>query len=320
MTKQILITDKVHPLLIDGLEQLGFQVNYDTSVDLKALPDYLPDLDGIVINSKIIMDKKMIDLGVNLKFIGRLGSGMEIIDQVYARSKGIIPLNSPEGNRNAVAEHAMGMILAMYNHLIRSNQEVKNFQWYREKNRGLEIKGKTIGIIGLGHTGEQFARKLASWECKVLAYDKYRTEYPTDLGFIQHTDMTTIQNQSDIISFHLPLTSETRYMCDDLFLKNCSKKPLIVNTSRGQVVATSALIAALQSGDILGACLDVFENEKVDTMSAKEMEQYQSLYAFENVIVSPHIAGWTKESLEGIASVLLEKIKKVVHSKSDFNG
>jgi D-3-phosphoglycerate dehydrogenase / 2-oxoglutarate reductase len=315
MTKHILITDKVHPLLIGGLIDLGYEVNYDTSVDMATLPNYLPHLDGIVINSKITMDAKMIDLGTKLKFIGRLGSGMEIIDQVYARSKGIHPLNSPEGNRNAVAEHAMGMILALYNNLIKSNQEVKAFQWNREKNRGLEIKGKTIGIIGLGHTGEQLARKLSSWECNVIAYDKYRTNYSQDLDFISHTDISTIQKEADIISFHLPLTAETKHLCNQAFLSSCIKKPLIVNTSRGNVVETSALIASLKDAKIIGACLDVFENEKVDKLNEEEIDMYKSLYEFDNVIVSPHIAGWTKESLEGIASVLLNKIRHVVGSK-----
>jgi D-3-phosphoglycerate dehydrogenase / 2-oxoglutarate reductase len=312
MTKLILITDKVHPLLIDGLIELGYEVNYDTSVDMATLPNYLPHLDGIVINSKITMDATMIDLGSRLKFIGRLGSGMEIIDQVYARSKGIHPLNSPEGNRNAVAEHAMGMILALYNNLIKANQEVKAFQWNREENRGLEIKGKTIGIIGLGHTGEQLARKLSSWECKVLAYDKYRTNYSQDLNFISLTDISTIQKEADIVSFHLPLTAETKHLCNQAFLNSCIKKPLIVNTSRGNVVETSALIASLKDAKIIGACLDVFENEKVDKLNEEEIDMYKSLYVFDNVIVSPHIAGWTKESLEGIASVLLAKIRQVV--------
>jgi D-3-phosphoglycerate dehydrogenase / 2-oxoglutarate reductase len=315
MTKHILITDKVHPLLIDGLIDLGYEVNYDTSVDMSTLPNYLPQLDGIVINSKITMDDKMIDLGSKLKFIGRLGSGMEIIDQVYARSKGIHPLNSPEGNRNAVAEHAMGMILAMYNNLIKSDQEVKAFQWNREQNRGLEIKGKTIGIIGLGHTGEQLARKLSSWECTILAYDKYRVDYPDDLDFINHTDVLTIQKEADIISFHLPLTDETKHLCNQTFLNQCTKNPLIVNTSRGNVIETKALIVSLMEKKILGACLDVFENEKVEKLSQEEKDMYKKLYAFENVIVSPHIAGWTKESLEGIASVLLNKIKQVVDRK-----
>jgi D-3-phosphoglycerate dehydrogenase / 2-oxoglutarate reductase len=311
-TRRVLITDKVHPLIIDGINALGYEIDYDTSIDMDTLGDIIHLYEGMIINSKIKMHQPMIDKGIQLKFIGRLGSGMEIIDQAYARSKGIIPINSPEGNRNAVAEHAVGMILALYNNMIRANHEVKNFMWNREQNRGLEIKGKTIGIIGLGHTGEQFARKLATWECTILAYDKYRVDYPSDLSFIQHTSIEEIRNRSDIISFHLPLTDETKYMCNTDFLNRCKQKPLIVNTSRGNVVETNALINALQSKSIFGACLDVFENEKVASFSKQERAMYEQLYGFDNVIVSPHIAGWTQESLVGIASVLLEKIKQAV--------
>jgi D-3-phosphoglycerate dehydrogenase / 2-oxoglutarate reductase len=308
--KKVLITDKVHPLLIDGIKELGYQVDYDTSIGMDILPNIIEQYEGLVINSKIKMHKEMIDLGVNLKFIGRLGSGMEIIDREYANSKGIAAINSPEGNRNAVSEHAIGMILALYNNLFKSNHEVKNMIWQREENRGLEIKGKTIGIIGLGHTGEQFARKLETWGCTVLAYDKYRSEYSESLRFIALTDLATIQKHSDIISFHLPLSQETKHLCDATFLKACQKSPLIVNTSRGSVVDTQALISALTNKEVYGACLDVFENEHVATFTEEEKEMYQKLYEFDNVILSPHIAGWTKESLEGIASVLLEKIKK----------
>jgi D-3-phosphoglycerate dehydrogenase / 2-oxoglutarate reductase len=315
MKRKILITDKVHPLLIEGLEKLDFTVDYDTSIDMQQLPYIIGNYRGIVINSKIKMHREMIDLGRQLRFIGRLGSGMEIIDQSYAISKGIIPLNSPEGNRNAVAEHAIGMILALYNNLIRANHEVKNFAWNREANRGLEIKGKTIGIIGLGHTGQQFAKKLSSWECNIMAYDKYKSEYDADLDFVENTDLCNIHREADIISFHLPLTDETKHMCNRSFIHNCAKKPIIVNTSRGNVVDTASLIEALGTGHLSGACLDVFENEHVTTFSTFEKEMYSQLYAFQNVIVSPHIAGWTEESLTGIAAVLLKKIQNVVNSK-----
>jgi D-3-phosphoglycerate dehydrogenase len=310
--KKVLITDKVHPLLIEGLEELGYHVDYDTSVDMNILPHIIHLYEGIVINSKIKMNKEIIDLGLNLKFIGRLGSGMEIIDKAYALSKGIAAVNSPEGNRNAVAEHAVGMILAIYNNLWRSHNEVKNFVWNREQNRGLEIKGKTIGIIGLGHTGEQFARKFQSWDCTILTYDKYRTDYPKDLDFIKHVSLDLMQQEADIISFHLPLNDETKHFCNTDFLKACKKQPLIVNTSRGNVVETSALIDALEKNTIFGACIDVFENENPASFSQDEILMYSKLYSFDNVILSPHIAGWTKESLEGIASVLLEKIKIAV--------
>jgi D-3-phosphoglycerate dehydrogenase / 2-oxoglutarate reductase len=312
MQKRILITDKVHPLLIDGLKVMGYEIDYDTTVDMSILPSIIHQYEGMVINSKIRMYKDTIDLAKNLKFIARLGSGMEIIDVPYALSKGITPINSPEGNRNAVAEHAIGMILALYNNLFVANLQTKNFEWNREENRGFELRGKTIGIIGLGNTGESVARKLSSWQLKILSYDKYRTNYPSDLDFVQKVNLEDILSQADVISLHLPLTEETRHMINLPFLQKCKNKPLIVNTSRGEVVKTEDLIVALEKQIIFGACLDVFENEKVNTYSAGEYDMYKKLFQYKNVIASPHIAGWTKESLEGIASVLLEKIKKAV--------
>ncbi|MGB4960142.1 MAG: NAD(P)-dependent oxidoreductase [Saprospiraceae bacterium] len=308
MIKKILITDKVHHLLIDGLKGLGCEVIYDTSVDNATLNNIIGQFDGVIINSKIIMDKARIDLGIKLKFIGRLGSGLEIIDVPYAQSKGIKVHNSPEGNRNAVAEHEVGMILSLMNHLLRADREVRELHWDREKNRGMEINGKTIGIIGLGHTGGAFATKWQGWGCRVISYDKYKTSYDPVLNFVEKTDFESILSQSDIISFHLPLTAETTHMVDTSFLYQCKPGVIISNTSRGQVIDTIALVEALKNGQVSGACLDVFENEKPNHYSTSEMLLYRELFSFDNVILSPHIAGWTKESLEGIARVLLDKI------------
>ncbi len=311
MSKKVLITDKVHPLIIEGLEKLNYTIDYDTTIDMKVLPQIINQYHGMIINSKILMHKEMIDLAINLKFIGRLGSGMEIIDKDYALSKGIIPINSPEGNRNAVAEHAVGMMLAFANNLYKSNKEVKQFDWRREENRGFELEGKSIGIIGLGHTGEKLARKLEKWNMNIMTYDKYRQDYPNDLDFVNHVDVSTIQKEAEIISFHLPLTMETKHLCNRHFLENLKKRPLIVNTSRGNVINTQDLITGLQENIIRGACLDVFENEKVETYTQSEKDLYTQLFDFENVIVSPHIAGWTVESLAGIAQVLMDKITAI---------
>lgn len=309
MAKKILITDKVHNLLPEGLRDLGFEVIYDITVDNNKLDKIIHEFHGIIINSKIIMDKTRIDKGVNLSFIGRLGSGLEIIDVKYAKSKGIAVYNSPEGNRNAVAEHEFGMILGLLNNLLRSDREVRNFHWEREKNRGTELSGKTIGIIGMGHTGTSFAEKLSPWRLNVISHDKYRERYPTSLRFVHKVDLNTIIAQSDIISIHLPLTDETRYLVNEDFLSRCKDGVIISNTSRGQHVDTKALINALHSKKVGGACLDVFENEKPETFSEEEKMMYSHLYSFENVILSPHIAGWTHESLVLIASVLLDKIR-----------
>lgn len=309
MLKRVLITDKVHELLLDGLRTLGFYVEYDTKIDNQRLDEIIQEYDGVIINSKIILDQDRIDKGKKLLFIGRLGSGLEIIDVNYAKSKGIAVYNSPEGNRNAVAEHEFGMLLGLLNNLVRSDREVRNFQWEREKNRGIELSGKTIGIIGMGHTGTSFAEKLSPWRLNVISYDKYRERYPASLRFVKKVDLDTVLKQSDIISIHLPLTEETKYLVNQDFLSRCKDGVIISNTSRGQQVDTQALIDALLSKKVGGACLDVFENEKPETFSEEEKKMYSQLYSFENVILSPHIAGWTHESLILIASVLLDKIR-----------
>jgi D-3-phosphoglycerate dehydrogenase len=314
MISRILVTDKVHPLLIDGLvHELGCEVDYDTSVDNHRLDDIICHYAGIIINSKILMTPERIDRGKNLRFIGRLGSGMEIIDVEYAKKKGIGVYNSPEGNRNAVAEHSFGMLLCLLHKICLADVEVRNFHWDREKHRGVELKGKTVGIIGLGHTGTSFAEKFEGWGVRVLAFDKYREQFPDHISFVERVELETILKECDIISLHLPLTSETSQWVDSTWLKKCRPGCILINTSRGSIVNTRDVIQALQTGHLLGACLDVFENEKPESFSASEKEMYALLYDFKNVILTPHVAGWTYESLEGIAKILLEKIKNGRH-------
>lgn len=314
--KKILITDKVHPLLIDGLQSENCTVTYDTTIDNEKLDNIIQQYDGIIINSKIIMDKARIDKGKNLQYIGRLGSGLEIIDVKYAKKKKIAVYNSPEGNRNAVAEHEIGMLLALMNNIVKADREVRKFQWEREKNRGMELKGKTLGIIGLGHTGSSFAEKLSSWGLKVVSYDKYRKRYPASLRFVEKVSLKELTETSDIISLHLPLTDETKFLVGDEFISMCKTGVIICNTSRGQVVRTSSLIDGLETGKVGGACLDVFENEKPESFTEQEKVMYEKLYRMENVVLTPHIAGWTNESLQGIAGILLDKILKGNHLKN----
>lgn len=313
---KILITDKVHPLLIKGLESENCVVTYDTAMDNTRLDGVIHQFDGIIINSRIIMNQTRIDKGKNLLFIARLGSGLEIIDVNYAKKKKIAVYNSPEGNRNAVAEHELGMLLALMNNIVRSDAEVRKFQWDREKNRGTELKGKTLGIIGLGHTGSSFAEKLSSWGLKVVSYDKYRKRYPASLRFVEKVSLKELTETSDIISLHLPLTDETKFLVGDEFISMCKKGVIICNTSRGQVVRTSSLIDGLETGKVGGACLDVFENEKPESFTEQEKVMYKKLYRMENVVLTPHIAGWTNESLQGIAGILLDKILKGNHLKN----
>jgi D-3-phosphoglycerate dehydrogenase / 2-oxoglutarate reductase len=337
--KKVLVTDDVHPLLMAGLERLGFTCFYEPNITNEEAHIAISDYEGLIINSKIFVDKAMLDAGTRLRFVGRVGSGMEIVDKVYAAEKGVAVLSSPEGNRNAVAEHALGMLLALANNMMRSNSEVKNFTWHREKNRGFELMGKTIGIVGFGHTGSAFANKLISLGLRILTYDKYLpkgysqmwsntdgghlnmknadlTDENWNFSTIEEVGFSEIVRECDIISFHLPLTDEVQYMADTDFFNNCKKNIILINTSRGKVVKTIDLIAALRSGKVHGACLDVFENEKTGTFTEGERELYSDLYGFDNVIVTPHVAGWTHESKERLASVLLKRIEKVVNSNS----
>lgn len=306
--KKFLITDYVHSSLSHRLESLGFQVDYDKDILRDELKPIIKDYSGIVINSKTIMDREMIDLAPHLEFIVRLGSGLEIIDLIYAKSKGIRVINTPEGNRNAVAEHAMGMLLAFANNLIRSDRQVKDMIWERELNRGFELEGKVIGIVGFGNTGRSFASKLKNWNVDIIAHDKYVSDFPAEYEYVQSVSKEEIMERAEIISFHLPLTEETHHYVDKGYLSRCKDDVVIINTSRGKVIHTPSLLDALQSNKVMGACLDVFENEKPHTYSEAEKSIYKALFELENVIVSPHVAGWTHESLKKIADTILMKL------------
>jgi D-3-phosphoglycerate dehydrogenase / 2-oxoglutarate reductase len=335
MVKKVLVTDDVHEVLMDGLKGLGFEIDYEPNITNEAVHRIIGGYEGLIINSKIMVDKALLDDGVHLRFVGRVGSGMEIVDKTYAAEKGVAVLSSPEGNRNAVAEHALGMLLALSNNLTRSNKEVKDFDWQREKNRGFELMGRTIGIVGFGNTGSAFASKLMSLGLRILVYDKYLpygyihdwrdtfkgsfpmigqewTDENWDVSTIQSVDIQTLTQESDVISFHLPLTEEVKHLANKAFFNQCKKDIILLNTSRGQVVKTEDLIEALAVGKVKAAALDVFENEKTGTYTEGERAMYQQLFNFENVIVSPHIAGWTHESKERLAKVLLKRIEMLL--------
>lgn len=320
MVKKVLITDDVHHLLPDGLKRAGFEVDYFPKISLEKVISIIGPYHGLVINSKIRVDTSLLNEAPYLQFVARLGSGMEIIDQGETSRRGIAVFNSPDGNCNAVAEHAMGMILAWNNHLLRANEEVKNFQWNREKNRGVELEGRTVGIIGFGHTGSALARKLEGFSVIVKAYDKYKPAgYARDYPWVEECDNREAAiRDSDVVSLHLPLNYETLKLANRSFLNQCKPGALLVNTSRGPVVDTGALIDALACKQIKGACLDVFENEKPETYTPEEKELYRKLFAFPQVIVTPHVAGWTIESKYKLAKILLDKI--LTYYDSPYSG
>ena len=304
---KVLFVDTVNPLLFNELEK--HKILYDTAYDKtkNEISTIIKQYEGVVIRSRFEIDKEFIDAAKKLKFIARAGSGTENIDVNYAKSKKIICFNAAEGNRQAVAEHALGMILSLLNNINHSDSEIRNGMWNREANRGTEVSGKTFGIIGLGNTGSAFANLLKSFNAKILVYDKYKTTYP------YQTNMKNIYNEADFISLHIPLNKETEYLVNDNFIAQFKKPIYLINTSRGGCVKTSSLVKGLKNKKILGACLDVLEQEKTSFETLvinNNMKDLKYLFDSKNTILTPHIAGWTKESDIKIAKIISEKIIK----------
>jgi len=307
--KKVLITDSVHECLVEGLEALGYVCECKEGIDTASILNIIDSYTGIIINSRIVIDKQLIDKAKKLKFLGRTGSGMEIVDQKYAKEKGIHCISSPEGNCNAVAEHALGMLLALFNNIIKGNREVKDELWIREENRGIELEGKTIGIIGYGHTGRSFAQKLRGFDVEVLAYDKYKKGFSDSAA--KESSLKEILSNADVLSLHLPLTNETEYWFNKEIIKKFSKAFYLINTSRGKIANTLDLIDGLESKKVLGAALDVLENERFDCFNQSDWQWYSVLKSKSNLVMSPHIAGWSKESKYKMAQILVEKIALV---------
>lgn len=312
----ILFIDSNHRLLHETLEKAGHVCDLNYNWTKEEIIANIHNYDGVVIRSKLKISKEIIDKAVKLKFIARAGAGMENIDVEYAENKGIKCLHAPEGNRDAVAEHAIGMILSLFNNLCRANKEVREGKWIREGNRGIELKEKTVGIIGYGNMGSAFAERLISFGVKILVYDKYKKGFGNDA--IIETTPEQIFAETDVLSLHTPLTEETHYLINDTFINKFKKNIYIINTARGKSLNTTDLVKNLQSGKVLGVCLDVLEYEAVsfENIANENLpEPFRYLIESDKVMLSPHIAGWTHESNEKIAKILAEKIIGLTNSK-----
>lgn len=301
---KLLIVDDLHDVFLEKLSQAGIDFNYQPLISRPEAEQLIPDYEGLIIRSKFQVDQAFIDLGSKLQLIGRSGAGMDNIDEAYAISKGVQLFSANDGNKDAVGEHMIGMLLSLMNNIRRGDQEVRTGQWLREENRGYELKGRTVALIGYGHNGKAMAKKLSGFEVNVIAYDKYKTGF-SDV-YAKEVSMEEVVRQADVLSFHIPLTRETTGMVDEEYLFHFRKPIFFLMGARGGIAQIPAVLKAMDQGKILGAAFDVLPVEKFPALANQDW--YQDLISRDNVLLSPHVAGWTFESYYKLSAFLADKI------------
>ena len=309
----ILIADDIHSSLFEMLGELGINFHYEPAFKRADILEKCGEYEGLMIRSKTFIDEEILVKATRLKFIARAGAGLDLIDLDAAAARNIEVFAANEGNRDAVAEHALGMLLGLFANIAKADREVRQGTWDREGNRGIELMGKTVGLIGFGFNGSATAQRLSGFGCKVLAYDKYLTNYGN--AYAEEATLEAILADADVISFHVPLTGETRRWVNDEFIEKVARPFFLMNIARGEIVDSSAVVRGLTSGKIRGVCLDVLENEKLKTLTPEQQAAFDYLRTSNRVILTPHIAGWTQESYVKINEALVKQIKAFLDSK-----
>lgn len=309
MKGKVLIIDDVHSCLCDGLMTLGYGVDYHPDIKKEEVGEIISEYVGLILRSKLTVDERLLSKASRLKFIGRGGAGLDQLDMAAITARKIAVVNAPEGNRDALGEHMTGMLLSLLHCIPKANEEVKHKHWDREANRGVELGSLTVGLIGFGMMGSSFATKLSGFGCRIIAYDKYRSGFGND--HVAEATLEQLFASADVVSLHVPLTEETEQWVNGAFIDQFQKPIYLLNSARGKVLVLKDLIGRLENGQVRGACLDVLENENFSRYSEEENVIFTRLASFANVILTPHVAGWTYDSYERISRVLLQKISKI---------
>ncbi len=304
---KILIVDEMHPSLVEMLDADGWKYEYAPGLKRNEILEAVGSYEGLMIRSKTVVDKEFLERAPKLKFIARAGAGLDLIDIPAVEARGIALFHAGEGNRDAVGEHVLGMLLGLFNNIIRADRQVRQGIWDREGNRGVELMGKTVGLIGYGNNGSATGKRLSGFGCRVLAYDKYKKNYGD--ANASEASLEQILDEADIVSLHIPLTEESFHLVDESFTSRMKKPFYLVNAARGEVADLSAVVAGLESGKVKGACLDVLENEKLGKLTPAQQEVYDYLVKSDRVVLTPHVGGWTHESYVRINEVLCRQIR-----------